>query len=212
MNTTILYGIVIVLGYCIGAIPTAYLVVRKCAGKDVTQVGSRNIGTMNVHRATENKMLTALVLLGDMAKGAAAIILARVLMASSPTALILAGGAVVLGHNYSIYMGMKGGRGLATAAGTLVVFNPIILLTWIVIWIPPFLISKILVVGTITATVLTPVVTYVLMVTGTFRMTNTDFVFSLVITFVVMLRHISKIRKLIEGTEPKKYWKIRQED
>ena len=65
MNTPLLFGIVIVLSYLLGSFPTAYLVARKWAGKDVTQVGSGNIGTMNIHRATENKGLTALVLCGD---------------------------------------------------------------------------------------------------------------------------------------------------
>ena len=211
MNT-ILYVVVIVVSYLIGSFPTAYLVVRKWASKDVTQLGSGNIGTMNVHRATENKGLTVLVLLCDMAKGAVAILLARILLGSSPAAPVLTAAAVILGHNYSIYMGLKGGRGLATAAGTLVVFNPLILLIWIVIWIPPFLISKILVVGTLTATILTPVVTYILMVTQTLQVTHIDVVFAAVITLIVLLRHITKVKKLIEGTEPKKYWKIPQDD
>ena len=95
---------------------------------------------------------------------------------------------------------------MATAAGALMVFNPFILLIWLVLWIIPYLLSKILVVGTLTATVLTPVVTYVL------NFNQTEVIFTIVISVIVLLRHISKIRKLTEGTEPKKYWKIRDAD
>jgi glycerol-3-phosphate acyltransferase PlsY len=207
----LLYSVVSVVCYLLGSFPTAYLVVRKWAHKDVTQLGSGNIGTMNVHRATENKLLTVLVLLGDMAKGALAILLAKILLGSSPAAPIVAAASVVAGHNYSIYMGFKGGRGLATAAGTLLVFCPLVLLIWIVIWIGPFFASKILVVGTLTATLVTPVVTYVFLVTQTFGITRIDVIFTAVISFVVLLRHISKMKKLIEGSEPKKYWKIRKD-
>ena len=201
-----LYIIVIIVSYLIGSIPTAYLVVKRFANKDVTRLGSGNIGTMNVHRATESKPLTALVLGGDLAKGAIAILLAKMLLSSSPSAPIFTGAASVLGHNYSIYMGFKGGRGLATAAGALIVLNPFILLIWLVLWIGPYLLSKILVVGTLAATVLTPVVTYVL------NFTQTEFTLTIVIAFIVMVKHISKIKKLIEGTEPKRYWKVRGED
>jgi len=211
MNIAV-YIIILIVSYLIGSIPTAYLVVRRWSGKDVTSLGSGNIGTMNTHRATENKLLTVSVLLGDMAKGAVAVVLARLLLSSSPEAPILTSAAVVLGHNYSVYMGFKGGRGLATAAGAMLIFNPLILLLWLLIWVPPFLISKILVVGTLIATVLTPVVTYVLMITNTLGVDGRDVAYAVVISAIVMLRHISKIRMLINGTEPKKYWKIRQED
>lgn len=211
MNTA-LYIIVVLVSYLVGSFPTAYLVVRKWAGIDVTSLGSGNIGTMNTHRATENKRLTILVLLGDMAKGAIAVFLARFLLSSSPEAAVLTSAAVVLGHNYSVYMKFRGGRGLATAAGAMLIFNPLILLMWLLIWVPPFLISKILVVGTLTATVLTPVVTYMLMITNTLGVDRLDVIYAVVITVIVMLKHISKIRMLIKGTEPKKYWKIRQED
>ncbi len=192
--------------YLIGSFPTAYVVVKKWAHKDVTKYGSGNIGTMNVHRTTESKALTGLVLLGDLAKGALAVVLAKAfLLPAWPYAPVLCGAAVVLGHNYSIYMGFRGGRGLATAAGAMLVFNPLIVLIWVLIWIIPFLISKILVVGTLTATILMPVFTYLL------GLKKIDVIFALVITVIVLLRHIDKIGKVIRGTEPQKYWKIRDE-
>ncbi|MFQ6091118.1 MAG: glycerol-3-phosphate 1-O-acyltransferase PlsY [bacterium] len=196
---------VILLCYLVGSFPTAYLVVKKWAHKDVTQLGSGNIGTMNVHRATESKPLTLLVLVADMAKGAVAIVLARTLLSSWPAGPILTGAAAVLGHNYSAYMGLKGGRGLATAAGALIVYSPLLLLLWLGLWTVPYLLSKILVVGTLTATVLTPVAAYVL------SFTETEITFTVVLSVIVLLRHTSKVRRLFEGTEPKKYWKIRDD-
>ena len=215
--TLALYMTLVLVSYLIGSFPTAYLVVKKWAKMDVTQLGSGNIGTMNVHRATESKPLAALVLVGDMAKGAMAILMAKALLSEPLIAPVLAGAFVVLGHNYSIYMGLKGGRGLATAAGALIVFNPFILLIWLGLWMVPYLLSKTLVVGTLSATVLTPIVTYALSFTQTdvlnFTQTEqSEFTFAVVIASIVMVKHISKIKKLIEGTEPKRYWKIREED
>ena len=205
MNTLSFIGCMC-LCYFIGSIPTAYLVVKKFAKKDVTQLGSGNIGTMNVHRATESKPLTILVLLADMAKGAMAVILAKLVLSGSPLAPTLTTAAVVLGHNYSIYMKFRGGRGLATAAGALIVYSPLLLLTWLVIWIVPYLLSKILVVGTLTATVLNPVAAFLL------DFTPAEVLFATMISVIVLFRHISKIKMLMRGTEPKKYWKIRDED
>ena len=201
-----LHILLIIICYLIGSFPTAYLVVKKWAHKDVTQLGSGNIGTMNVHRATESKLLTLLVLVADMAKGAVAIILAKTFLHHSSSAPILTATAAVLGHNYSLFMGFKGGRGLATAAGALIIYNPLLLLIWLVLWSVPFLLSKILVVGTLSATLLTPFAAYVL------RFTQTEIIFTGVLSVIVLLRHISKVKKLIEGTEPKKYWNIREDD
>jgi glycerol-3-phosphate acyltransferase PlsY len=202
-----IFFIIVVIGACylIGSIPTAYLVVKKFAQKDVTQLGSGNIGTMNVHRATESKPLALLVLLSDMAKGAIAVLLAKTVLSAVPVAPVLTTAAVILGHNYSLYMRFRGGRGLATAAGALMVYSPVLLLTWLVIWIVPYLLSKILVVGTLTATVLNPVAAYVL------KRPPSEIIFAGVISVLVLLRHISKVKMLIRGTEPKKYWKIRDE-
>jgi len=207
----LLHIILVLVCYLVGSFPTAYLVVKKWAHKDVRRLGSGNIGTMNVHRATESKLLTVLVLVADMAKGAVAIILAKILPAASPVAPIAAGAAAVVGHNYSLYMRFKGGRGLATAAGALIIYSPPLLLMWVAIWIIPYMVSKILLVGTLAATILTPVGAFLLSSADTNIVAKEAVIFAAVVAVIVLVRHISKIRKLLEGTEPKKYWKIRND-
>lgn len=199
----IYYVMIGLAAYLLGSFPTAYVVVKKFAGKDIREYGSGNVGTMNVHRATENKLLTLAVLLGDLLKGFLAVLLVQQFFPSNQTALFLAGILVLLGHNYSLFLKFKGGRGLATGAGVMLAHQPMVVLFWVIIWVPVFLISQILVAGTLVTTVLTPLVTYY------FYGKGVTFYLILTICLIVLVRHPDKIKKLIEGTEPKRYWKVR---
>jgi len=132
--------------YLIGSFPTAYLLVKYLAGKDIRKIGSGNIGAMNTVRALKERSgkLAVVgffaVLIIDMAKGALAVFLAQrliensqqMILSASPyhLSLILAGFFVVLGHNYSVFLKFAGGRGAASLIGILVYFNPLSFLVW----------------------------------------------------------------------------------
>jgi len=116
--------VAIVAGYLIGAIPIGYLVGRS-RGRDPRATGSGKMGATNVLRAHGPKA-SALVLLGDMAKGALAVALAHALVPDVVGAEAAAGLAAILGHVFPVYVGFRGGRGVATALGAMFIMNPLV--------------------------------------------------------------------------------------
>ncbi len=120
-------------GYLLGSIPTAWLLVRAYAGKDLRREGSTNIGARNSYEVTGKVWMGIVVALADAAKGAAAVLLARSL---SGDFLAVASAAVsaVVGHNWSVFLRGRGGRGLAPAAGVALAVNPLPLVLWLLMY------------------------------------------------------------------------------
>ena len=117
------------IAYLIGSIPTAYLITKKAGGKLVWLEGSGNVGAMNVYRTTGSVKLMILVTSLDIGKGALAVLIAQwlgFLGYSSEFGLMTAVIFLVLGHNYSLFLKFRGGRGLASFLGALLVVNPAI--------------------------------------------------------------------------------------
>jgi glycerol-3-phosphate acyltransferase PlsY len=111
-----------IISYLLGSIPFSYLVARAY-GKNLYQIGSGNIGTANVWRATGKieAMLTALI--GDLGKGVLSVFLAQIFFPGQILPQTLAAFFAVAGHNWPIFLKFKGGRGLATSAGILIYLN-----------------------------------------------------------------------------------------
>lgn len=110
--------------YLIGTVPTAYLAVRWLKGQDIRQVGDGNAGAANVAR-TVGARAGIVVGVVDIAKGAAAVLLTRWLV-DSIVAEMIAGVAVIAGHNWPVYLQGRGGRGAATAVGVLLAMLPVL--------------------------------------------------------------------------------------
>ncbi len=108
--------------YFLGSLPFSFLI-AKAYGKNLFQVGSGNVGTANVWRATKKIEAAILALIGDTGKGFFAIFLAEKFFPQKPLFQILASFFVVFGHNWSIFLKFRGGRGLATLAGILLYLN-----------------------------------------------------------------------------------------
>lgn len=111
-----------IFSYLLGSIPFSYLIAR-IYGKNLYQVGSGNIGTANVWRATGKIEATLLALIGDLGKGILPLFLAQKLFLGQILPQTLAAFFAVLGHNWPIFLKFKGGRGLATCAGILLYLN-----------------------------------------------------------------------------------------
>jgi glycerol-3-phosphate acyltransferase PlsY len=111
-----------VISYFLGSIPFSYLVARAY-GKNLYQVGSGNIGTANVWRATGKVEATFMALVGDLGKGILSVFLAQRFFPGQILPKALAAFFAVLGHNWPIFLRFKGGRGLATSAGILLYLN-----------------------------------------------------------------------------------------
>lgn len=116
-------GLALLVGYLLGAIPTGVLVARLYGRDDLTKTGSKRTGATNVLR-TLGKKAASMVFVGDLLKGSLAVVLGGTLAPGDPWGAALAGLAAVVGHAYSPFIGFKGGRGVATGLGALVVVAP----------------------------------------------------------------------------------------
>jgi glycerol-3-phosphate acyltransferase PlsY len=121
--------LIVLIAYLLGAIPTSYIAGRVIAGKDIRRMGDENAGAANVYRELGPKV-GVLVGIIDAAKGALAVVIAQSGQLSQ-TAVLVTGTAAVVGHNWSIFTGFRGGRGVSTALGILYVLVtiPMLILT-----------------------------------------------------------------------------------
>jgi glycerol-3-phosphate acyltransferase PlsY len=195
MNLNPALAIVTVIGYLAGSIPFGVIFSRWMARVDPRGHGSRNIGFTNVLR-TAGRAPAALTLVGDLGKGYLAVRFAQWLSVGE-TGDWLAGLAAVLGHNYPVFLGFKGGKGVATGLGVLYGIHP--LLGWLttVIWGATVLISRYSSLGAIVAFGLLPFVALF------FHPARLMLLFSLFLTGLILIRHTANIQRLRSGTEPK---------
>lgn len=130
----------LVFSYLFGSIPFAYSAGRLIKGIDIRKVGDRNAGAANVYRHISH-LAGVLVLLADAVKGAVPILLARAVSASLPV-MLLCGVAAVLGHNWPVFSGFKGGRGESTAIGVFLALMPLPMTILMGVCLVPFLITR----------------------------------------------------------------------
>lgn len=119
------------VAYLIGSFPTAWVVRRIMTGTDIRKEGTGNVGARNLYDVSQSKAAGIGVMLFDMFKGAIVVLLAQNFHEGSFAATAWAAVGVVAGHNYSIFLGFDGGRGLATATGVLTAMSPLPLVFWI---------------------------------------------------------------------------------
>lgn len=148
------FVISIIIGYLIGSIPTAYLILKR-KGKNITREGSGNVGALNSYEVSGSKLLGVAVLLIDFAKGAAAVYFIKLIMPNEFIYPMLGLLAAVFAHCYSPWIKFKGGRGLATAAGGSVLLSPLVAILWILMWVIAYIFRKDIHFGNIAATILT---------------------------------------------------------
>ena len=126
------------VGYILGSIPTAYLVVRWKSQVDIRTAGSGNVGTLNAFEVTKSKAVAGIVLLVDFFKGLAAVVLASEVFGPAPDPGSLAALGSVIGHNFPVWLRGKGGRGLATAAGGALLTFWGVIPAWGLFWVLAF--------------------------------------------------------------------------
>ena len=146
------------LGYLLGSLPTAFLLVRWKSHLDVRSAGSGNVGTLNSYQVTGSLFVGAAVLAVDAAKGIAAVALAWALPEHSFACQACAGFCAVLGHNFPAWLRFRGGRGLATAAGVMVMFCPVLVIVWGALWACAFLLLREVNAANAAASVLIPLI------------------------------------------------------
>jgi glycerol-3-phosphate acyltransferase PlsY len=195
--------LIAVLSYFIGSIPSGYLVARS-QGVDIRQHGSRNIGATNVLRVMGKKW-GYLVFLCDSSKGFLAVKLGFLIAAHSLQSPVLGGViaaiACILGHNYTLWLGFKGGKGIATSGGVILALFPIAVICCIaIVWVIVFYSSKYVSLASIAAAVALPFSVF-LFVPKTGTEFWVVFGFSLLVCLLAVWRHQSNIVRLMNGTE-----------
>jgi glycerol-3-phosphate acyltransferase PlsY len=195
--------LIAVLSYFIGSIPSGYLVARS-QGVDIRQHGSRNIGATNVLRVMGKKW-GYLVFLCDSSKGFLAVKLGFLIAAhslqSSVLGEVIAAIACILGHNYTLWLGFKGGKGIATSGGVILALFPIAVICCIaIVWVVVFYSSKYVSLASIAAAVALPFSVF-LFVPKTGTEFWVVFGFSLLVCVLAVWRHQSNIVRLMNGTE-----------
>jgi glycerol-3-phosphate acyltransferase PlsY len=197
------YIVTAVVSYFLGSLPAGFLVARA-KGVDIRTVGSGNIGATNVFR-TVGKLAGIFVFLVDAAKGYVACAIVGSLSAgwfagSASSAArefypILGGVVAVLGHNYTCWLGFKGGKGIATSAGVLMGLFPGALLVVLGIWILVFALSRYVSLASIVGAFWLPLFVWM------FDYSRQCVIVAVVLAVLAILKHKSNIQRLIAGTE-----------
>lgn len=192
----------IIIAYLLGSIPFAVVVSRIMGLKDPRSYGSKNPGATNVLR-TGNRKAAALTLLGDAAKGWAAVALTAFLIREwgLPGYLLgLAGVAVFLGHLYPLFLGFKGGKGVATALGVLLAFEPWLACATVATWLIVAFATRYSSLAAITAAIFAPL--YYLFGGGiAWRFNGFTCIAIIVISVLLCYRHQANIARLLAGKE-----------
>jgi len=179
----------ILIGYAIGSFPIGYLVTHSVRGVDLRQVGSGNVGAANVYRTSGLGMAIA-VMLADMAKGAGA-----VLLGGGGVAGVAAGIAAVVGHIYPVWLGFRGGKGVATATGVFSVLSPMPAAIAAAAFAITVARTRFVSLGSIVATILLPVIEWV---TPGFRAVDIG---ATIVSALILFRHRGNMARLWTRTE-----------
>lgn len=199
------YIIIAIIAYAIGSINFSVIISRRIAGFDVREKGSKNAGSTNMLR-TIGKRAAAMTLVCDVLKGLVAIFIAFVagkIISSTDQALLvqIAGIAVVIGHTFPIFFEFRGGKGVATSLGIILIINWRIGLICLVFALLMMAFSKMVSAGSVSAAILFPVLT--IFIGTNYIVEGNYFIFSVILAAIVLFNHRGNIKKILNGTENK---------
>ncbi len=123
------------IGYLLGSIPTAFIILKFRRGLDIRNEGSGNVGTLNSYEVTNSKKIGLVVLFIDSLKGFLSVVVIKIIFGDQFLLSMIALLFAVFGHCYSAWLKFRGGRGLATAAGGALALAPLILILWGLFWL-----------------------------------------------------------------------------
>ena len=193
----------VAIGYVLGAIPFGLLIGRLTRGIDLREYGSHRTGATNALR-TLGAPAAALVFVLDVTKGVAAVLIARLIFAGDPLvdwAAAAAGFAAIVGHNWSVFIGFTGGRGVATSAGALGAMSPLTIVIMVPIVFGIMWRTRYVSLGSITGGLLAPLITGTLALVGLASVPA--IVYALGSGLLVIAAHADNIGRLRAGTERK---------
>lgn len=203
----LVYIIVAVIAYLLGSVSFSVIISKKMAGFDVRKKGSGNAGTTNVLRSV-GKKAAVITLILDILKGVLAVLVAyivgNIVKEGVDKALLIqiAGLLVIVGHTFPIFFGFKGGKGIATALGVLLITNWNIGLICLVFALVLMVLTKMVSLGSISAAILFPVL--ILFMPHTAYLVDGNYIiYSILIAVLVVFNHRANVKRLLNGTENK---------
>ncbi|MCR9269652.1 MAG: glycerol-3-phosphate 1-O-acyltransferase PlsY [Hyphomonadaceae bacterium] len=189
------YLAAVIAGYLLGSVPFGLLITRLAGLGDIRNIGSGNIGATNVLRTGRKDLALATLLLDSFKAGLAVFIMSS--LSGDRNVGLVAGAVAFLGHCYPIWLGFKGGKGVATYAGLLVFASPLALAVGAPIWLGLFALTRISSLSALTAAAFVPA--------GAYLLGETKFAAAtlLALSVLVFWTHRENIKRLLAGTEPK---------
>ena len=184
------------VGFVFGSVPSGLWLVKAIHGIDIRQYGSKNIGSTNVFRTVGGKT-AALVLLCDAGKGILAALLADMVTGGDLYAVLFAAIGALLGHNYSLFLGFKGGRGVATGLGLLIFLMPKVSGICFLVWLAIVLATRYVSLGSCVGALCAPFLAFY------FGYPLPVIIFAAIAAAFVIIRHKDNIKRLLNGTESK---------
>lgn len=209
------YAVAALVGYILGSVPSSVLISRLFGKADPRTQGSGKTGATNAMR-TMGKGPALLVVVLDVGKGVAAVLLTRFILVPLPSGHVtltdhnvqaageaVAAFAALLGHNFSMFIGFKGGRGVATGGGGVLAMAPLAVLVGIVAMIIPVYLTRYVSLGSIISAAVTGLTVTIMAITGTFGVYGPHAVFAVFGALFVIFSHRDNIERLLNGTERK---------
>lgn len=187
--------LILILFFIYGSIPFGFIFVKKTKGIDIRKIGSGNIGATNVLRVA-GISVALLSGLFDLSKGLLPILIGRFIFHFDPIFLFLSGFAGVLGHDFSIFLGFKGGKGIASTLGMIIGLNPLVALIEVFIFITILLIKRIVSISSIISLIVLP---FVFMLFKNFELSF----LSILLSILGIFRHKDNIERIFYGIESK---------
>jgi glycerol-3-phosphate acyltransferase PlsY len=194
-------------GYLLGSIPFAYLLTRRVAQIDIREAGSGNVGGYNTYVVTQSKRMGLLVIVLDCVKGFIAVQASLWLFPDSYLSQCEALLGALAGHNYPLWLGFKGGRGLATAAGGMVLLGPSYVVVWCIAWFVAKQLRRDILTSNLVGLLVTPPVLWILpwslirSLTLVHVESGAFLFFSCVVSAVLLLSHLDTMRNIWKGVK-----------
>ncbi|MDF2616470.1 MAG: plsY [Sedimentibacter sp.] len=189
------YFFIAIISYLLGNISFAYILGKIFTKKDVRDFGSGNAGATNAIRAF-GKKIGAMVFVGDVLKGVVAVLIGRTL---GETGVYLAGAMVIIGHNWPVFLNFKGGKGVATTIGVMIIASPFVTLICFILGLVVIITTRTVSLGSILGMAMAPVAAGIFV-----RPFNLSlFIFCLFIGTMAIYRHKENIKRLLKGKENK---------
>ncbi len=209
------YIVIAIIAYAIGSINFSVIISRKVAGFDVREKGSGNAGSTNMLRSV-GKKAALITLCCDILKGVVSILIAIIAgfiakESANPATLVqIAALCVVIGHTYPIFFEFRGGKGVATSLGIIILVNWKIGLICLVFALALMIITRMVSLGSVSAAVLFPILTFAF--SENYIVEGNYFIFGILLAAIVIFNHRTNIKRIIEGKENKLSFKKKEEN